>query len=119
MSNKVADKNTRDALHDEALRLQRAAMSGAPIPMPQRTAMKGQAQAMFEQWLELEAARFNTAAADYKAAIDGLNGAIKDLKAEIDTLDNAIRAVEQATKVIKAADGLLKLAIENFPISPI
>lgn len=119
MSKKVASKKTRDALHDEALRLQRAAMSGVPIPMPQRTAMKGQAQAMFEQWLELEAARFNASAEDYKAAIDGVNSAIKELKAEIDTLDNAISTVEQATEVIKAVDGLLRLAIENFPISPV
>ncbi|HMA16075.1 MAG: hypothetical protein ACM35H_05775 [Bacteroidota bacterium] len=118
MSKKVADKETRDALHAEALRLQRAAMSGVPIPMPQRTAMKGHAQAMFEQWLELEAARFNTTSEDYKAAIDGLNGAIKELKAEIDALDNAIRTLERATEAIKAGDALLKLAIENLPISP-
>lgn len=116
MANKAADKKTRDALHDEARSLQRAAMSGRPIPMPQRTAMKGQAEAMFEQWLELEAARFNAATQDYASAIEGVNGAIAELREEIARLDDAIRTVERATAVIRAVDGLLRLAIENFPI---
>ena len=61
MANTKADKKTRDDLFKQSRELQKAAMSGRPIPMPQRTAMKGQAQALFEQWIELEAARFNSA----------------------------------------------------------
>lgn len=111
-----ARKETRDGLHAEARRLQAAAMSGRPIPMPQRTAMRGQAAALFEQWLEMEAARFNDAAQDYKDAIDAVDGAIATLHDEIDSLENAIAVVEKATAVVTAVDGLLKLAIENLPI---
>ena len=116
MAETQADKATRDALFAESRNLQKAAMSGRPIPMPQRTAMKGQAQALFEQWVELEAARFNDAAEDYKQALAGVNAAIAQLQAEVAKIENAIAMVERATVAIKALDKLLALAIKNFPI---
>lgn len=116
MADTRADKKTRDSLFRESRALQKAAMSGRPIPMPQRTAMKGQAQALFEQWIELEAARFNNATEDYKAAIAGVNSALEELQKEVDKLENAIRVVERATAVIRTIDKLLALAIKNFPI---
>ncbi len=111
-----SDKKTRDGLYRELRRLQKAAISGKPIPMPQRTAMRGQAMALYEQWLELEAARFNKATDAYKTAIDRVDKAIAALQQEIDKLDKAIKTLEKATAVMKAVDGLLKLAVRNLPI---
>jgi exonuclease VII small subunit len=116
MANVKSDKKTRDALFEEIRRLQRASMSGKPIPTPQRTAMKGQAAALHEQWLELEAARFNNATAAYKKAIQRVESAIAKLHKEIDSLDNAIKVLERATAVIKSVDGLLNLAVKHLPI---
>ena len=111
------DQKLRDALYDQARRLQKAAMSGRPIPMPQRTQMKGQAAALHDQWLELEAARFNDAADDYKAAVRSVKAALKKLEKVLDDLKDVIKAVERATAVFKGVDRLLKLAIQNLPIS--
>ena len=116
MAGRKAEKETRDKLFEEASHLQKAAMSGDPIPMPQRTAMRGQAAALFEQWIELEAARFNTSAQDYNKAIGGMKAALADLQAEIDALEDAIKIVEQATVVVRAGDALLKVAIQHLPI---
>ena len=116
MTTVQTNKKTRDDIYRELRRLQKAAVSGKPIPMPQRTAMKGQAAALYEQWLELEAARFNDATGDYKSAIEEVTSAVASLQKEIDSLDDAIKTVEKATAVIKAVDGLLKLAIEHLPI---
>lgn len=116
MATVQVDDQLREAIHKEMTRLQAAAISGRPIPMPQRTAMRGQAAALFEQWLELEAARFNDTTSDYRTAITQVETAITDLHAEIDRLDDAIKVVEKATAAVRAVDGLLKIAIENLPI---
>ena len=116
MATVEVDKKVRDTLYDQAQRLQQAAMSGRPIPMPQRTQMKGQATALYDQWLELEAARFNDAADDYKVAVRSVKAALKKLEKELHDLEDAIKAMERATAVFKVVDRLLKLAIENLPI---
>ena len=110
------DNKLRDALYDQSQQLQKAAMSGRPIPMPQRTQMKGQATALYDQWLELEAARFNDAADGYKAAVRSVKAALKKLEKALDDIEDAIKAVERATVVFKVVDRLLKLAIQNLPI---
>ena len=116
MATVKADKKLRDALYVEAGRLQKAAMSGRPIPMPQRTLMKGQATALYDQWLELEAARFNKTARRYQVAVRSLEEALQKLKDELDDLEDAIKAVERATAVFKVVDRLLKLALKSLPI---
>ena len=92
-------------------------MSGRPIPMPQRTLIKGQATALYDQWLELEAARFNEETDEYKNAVRSVHGALTTLKNELDELKDTIKTVERATSVFKAVDRLLKLAVRNLPIS--
>ena len=116
MAGVEVDKQLRDALNDQARRLQEAAMSGQPIPMPQRTQMRGQANALYDQWLELEAARFNDAAEDYKAAVRSVKAALKKLNKELDDLEDVIKVLERATAALKVVDRLLKLAIENLPL---
>ena len=116
MESVEVDKQLRDALYDQARRLQRAAMSGRPIPMPQRTQMRGQATALYDQWLELEAARFNETAADYKTAVRSVKAALKKLNKELDDLEDVIKVLERATAVLKVVDRLLKLAVENLPL---
>ena len=111
------DERLRDALYDQAQRLQKAAMSGRQIPMPQRTQLKGQATALYDQWLELEAARFNDAADDYRATVRSVKTALRKLENALDDFEEAIKVVERATAVFKVTDRLLKLAIQNLPIS--
>ena len=80
------------------------------IPIPQMIALKNRAQELFDQLIELDAAEFNAEAANYTAAIEGLEEAISDLRKSLQEINDAIDHLEKAAAVFKALDGLLKVA---------
>jgi len=117
MRARKAEAELRDLVHDVMVALQTLAMSGqVSIPMPQRRAIKGQANALFEQWIELEAARFNLAGAEYIDAADGVRSAIASLEGEIEDITHALNVVGKATSVISTVDKLLNIAVKHLPI---
>ena len=119
MAARKAERKLRDEIHDAMVSVQALSMSGqVSIPMPQRRALKGHAGALFEQWIELEAARFNLDGQAYIDAAAGVRASLAGLHAEIQTIDNAISVVNQATSAIIAVDGLLNIAVKHLPISP-
>ena len=110
--NSKFDEETHNALYERALKLQRASMSGdRHIPMPQRTLLKGQATALYDQWLELEAAQFNKTTDDYNKAIDSVKNALDELNKELGKLDDVIKVVKYSTKVFAAINKLLQVAL--------
>ena len=105
------DNELRTALYDQAQRLQSTATSGRSIPMPERKQMKEQATTLYDQWQELEAARFNDAADGYEDAVQSMKAAIEKLEEELDAFNEAVTVLERATAVIKVVDRLLNLAV--------
>lgn len=80
-------------------------------PIAQRQALSNRAQELRVQWIELEAARFNTAADQYKTRLARVDAAVADLRAAIASIDDAIRIADKAGKLFAAVDKLLKVAV--------
>lgn len=111
MSTGGVGKELRDTLYEQAQRLHEEAISGRPIPMATRKEMKDQAAALRDQWMELEAARFNEAADEYKAAVGSVKGRLVKLRKELDDVSDAVKVVERATSVLQSVHRLLKLVV--------
>lgn len=82
------------------------------IPIPQRQAMFNRAQELRAQWIELEAARFNSDAATFKKAQDRVSAAVTDLRRANKELDDMVKIAEKASKVFGLVDKLLKQAVK-------
>jgi len=88
------------------------------LSLPQRVALLNRSQELRAQLVEIEAARFNKASANYIEAIKTLNQTITDLRAAAKRIDKAIALLDTAGKVFAAADKLLTEAVKHFPIGP-
>lgn len=80
------------------------------IPIAQRQALLNRAQELRAQWVELEAARFNSDAAAFQKAQDRLSDAVTDLRRATKEIDDIVKIAEKATKVFGLVDKLLKQA---------
>ena len=117
MRTRKAEIELRDLVHDASVAVQTLSMSGqVAIPLPQRRALKGLAGALFEQWIELEAARFNLAGQEYIDAANGVRNSVADLSNKIAEIEHALSVVTKATTVVMTIDTLLNIAIRHLPI---
>lgn len=82
------------------------------IPIPQRQALLNRAQELRAQWVELEAARFNSDTAAFEKAQEKVRGAVTDLRLAVKELDDMVKIAEKATKVFGLVDKLLKTAVK-------
>ncbi len=80
------------------------------VPIPQRTAASNRAQELFQQLVQLEAARFNAATARYETQLAGVIKASAEMKLALSEIGKAIKAIEKAQKLFGAVDKLLKIA---------
>lgn len=110
-----ADKKARDALYKSFEELVIKSMAPG-LPLPQKLALKNRAQELRDQWVELEAARFNADAAQYQKAAAKVGEAIVDLRRAIREIDDAIAIADKASKVFALVDKLLQTAVKNLPI---
>jgi hypothetical protein len=111
MPSAKAGKSVRDELFKAFEEMVRKAMR-PDIPIPQRQALFNRAQELRAQWMELEAARFNSEAAAFHKAQDRVSAAVTDLRVAIEDLDDMVRIAEKATKVFGLVDKLLKQAVK-------
>lgn len=81
------------------------------IPIPQRQALSNRSQELRMQWIELEAARFNTDGEVYKKNLARVDAAVADLREAIASIDDAVRIADKAGKLFAAVDKLLKVAV--------
>lgn len=114
-ANVKAEKKVRDELFKTFDEMVRKAMQ-PDIPLPQRQALLNRAQELRAQWVELEAARFNSDAAAFKKAQDRVSDAITDLRRATKELDNIVKIAEKATKVFGLVDKLMKQAVKFVAI---
>ncbi len=80
------------------------------VPIPQRTAASNRAQELYQQLLELEAARFNAATAQYKTHLAGVSKAIAEMKEALKDIKKSIKSIENSQNLFTAIDKLLKIA---------
>ncbi|WP_420348431.1 hypothetical protein [Pelagibius sp.] len=106
-----ANKALRDGLYKCFEEIVQKAMR-PDIPIPQRQALLNRSQELRAQWVELEAARFNNAAAGIASSQTRILDAVTDLRQATKELDDAIRIAEKATKVFGLLDKLLKKAVK-------
>lgn len=102
-------RTTLDSVHAAFEELVFTAMD-PNLPIAQRHALNNRAQELRTQWIELEAARFNTATENYRKKLAKVDEAVADLRAAIDSIDNAIRIIDKAGKLFSSVDKLLKAA---------
>ena len=106
-----ANKALRDGLYKCFEDMVQKAMM-PDIPIPQRQALLNRAQELRTQWVELETARFNNAAAGIATAQTKILESVTDLRQATKDLDDAIKIAEKATKVFGLLDKLLKKAVK-------
>lgn len=82
------------------------------IPIAQRQALVNRAQELRSQWVELEAARFNSDAANFQKTQVKLSEAVTDLRRATKEIDDIVKIAEKATKVFGLLDKLLKQAVK-------
>ena len=111
MPSAKAAKTVRDDLFKAFEDMVHKAMS-PDIPIPQRQALFNRAQELRAQWIELEAARFNSDADAFQKAQDRVSAAVTDLRVAIEDLDDMVKIAEKATKVFGLVDKLLKQAVK-------
>jgi len=111
MPSAKAGKTVRDELFKSFEEMVRKAMR-PDIPIPQRQALFNRAQELRAQWMELEAARFNSDADAFQKAQDRVSAAVTDLRVAIEELDDMVKVAEKATKVFGLVDKLLKQAVK-------
>ncbi|GAB4392531.1 MAG: hypothetical protein Tsb0032_08510 [Kiloniellaceae bacterium] len=106
-----ATKKVRDELFRTFDEMVRKAMR-PDIPLPQRQALLNRAQELRTQWVQLEAARFNSDAEAFQKAQDKVSEAITDLRVATKELDDIVKIAEKATKVFGLVDKLMKQAVK-------
>ncbi len=106
-----AAKKVRDDLFKSFEEMVKKAMQ-PDIPIPQRQATLNRALELRAQWVELEAARFNSDAEAFNKAQDKVSDAITDLRRATKELDDFVKIAEKATKVFGLLDKLLKQAVK-------
>ena len=82
----------------------------AATPLDQVEAAGRQARELRDRQVRLEAARFDAASADYRAAIAELGGALDELNEALASIARLTEALETAGKVLGILDKLVKLA---------
>jgi len=110
-----AAKTVRDDLFKAFEEMIQKAMK-PDIPIPQRQAAFNRAQELRAQWVELEAARFNSDAATFEKAQKRVSDAVTDLRRAIQDIDDMVKIAEKATKVFGFVDKLLKQAVKFVAI---
>lgn len=110
-----ATKKIRDDLFRSFDEMVRKAMQ-PDIPLPQRQALLNRAQELRSQWIELEAARFNSDAEAFQKAQEKVGQAIVDLRVATKELDDIVKIAEKATKVFGLVDKLMKQAVKFVAI---
>lgn len=111
MPSSKAGKTLREDLYKAFEEMVGKAMSPG-IPIPQRQAMFNRAQELRAQWMELEAASFNSDASAFQKAQDSVSAAVTDLRVAVKEIDDMVKIAEKATKVFGLVDKLLKQAVK-------
>lgn len=95
----------------DSIKLLHVSARNPNTPLPQALACRNRAQELFDQLIELEAARFNSTAKQYKDAIEGVKAATKELKDAANEIDKIIKTIQKAGKLFGEVDKLLKKAV--------
>lgn len=120
MSLRKAERSLRDDLHDIIETFQSLAMSTEHgLKFPERKLINGIANALLDQWVELEASRFNLATSEYTDAAEAVRTNIGIVETDLLKLESAISKVEEATALFSALDQLLQVALGFKPKSKV